>query len=191
MQTMGLAWKQNWEDTKQNLTRWWHREGLAIGMWGATVGTRPHEDLHPPEKRHPKDTAAYYTDTRTRARINHYDMCMQSYPADMFPVANTDMGPGCLALFLGSEPEFKEDTVWMHPCLGVDHPDRLPPIRFDPANKWWKILDAGKAVQPINIWANEVVPLLDAIGGKGVYVLGLFASEEEVEQVLKDVEPFR
>jgi len=362
---MALAWKPNWEQTKENLTRWWHREGLVIGMWGATVGIRPHEDLSRPEKRPPKDTAAYYTDTRTRARINHYDMCMQSYPADMFPVANTDMGPGCLALFLGSEPEFREDTVWMHPCLEEDRPESLPPIRFDPANKWWKIhretieetlalgrgkylvglpdlyggidtlglmrgieyfmmdlierpewvqektaevdqvlfevaellfgmirledgstadqnfrlwapgatmhlqcdlsamispamfeqfavpfltrqsqwfeysmfhldgqaclkhldmildieeidaiewtpdpkgpqggspewydlyrkiLDAGKSVQAINIWPDETLPLLDAIGGKGLYVLGLFASEEEVEQVLKDVEPFR
>lgn len=54
-----------------------------------------------------------------------------------------------------------------------------------------KMLDAGKAVQPINIWPNEVLCLLAAIGGKGVYVLGLFAGEEEVEQVLKDVERFR
>jgi hypothetical protein len=362
---VGLAWKPNWEETKQNLARWWHREGLAIGMWGATVTSKPHEDLPPPDKRHPKTSAAYYTDTRTRARANHRDMCVQSYPADMFPIANTDMGPGCLALFLGSEPEFGEDTVWMHPCLDGDRPEGLPPIRFDPENQWWKIhqetieetlalaegkymvglpdlyggvdvlglmrgienlmmdlierrewvlektaevdqalfdvadriyelirledgstadqnfrlwapgttmhlqcdlsamispgmfeqfavpflkrqaqwfeysmfhldgqaclkhldmildieeidaiewtpdpkgpdggspewydlyrkiLDAGKAVQPINVWANEVVPLLDAIGGKGVYVLGLFAGEAEVEQVLKDVEGFR
>ncbi len=362
---MGLAWKPNWEETKQNLTRWWHREGLAIGMWGATVGARPQEDAPPPEKRHPKTSEAYYTDTRLRAQMNHHDMCTQSHPADMFPVANTDMGPGCLALFLGSEPQFREDTVWMHPCLDVDHPEGLPPILIDPENEWWrihletiretltlakgkymvglpdlyggidtlglmrgietfmmdlierpewvqektaevdqalfdvaegiyelirledgstadqnfrlwapgttmhlqcdlsamispamfdqfavpflkrqsrwfdytmfhldgqaclkhldmildieeidaiewtpdpkgpdggnpewyelyrKILDAGKAVQPINIWPNEVVPLLDAIGGKGVYVLGLFAGEDEVEQVLKDVETFR
>jgi hypothetical protein len=40
-------------------------------------------------------------------------------------------------------------------------------------------------VQPINVWPNEIVPLLDAIGGRGVYVLGLFASEEEVEQALR------
>ncbi|MGW8320534.1 MAG: hypothetical protein ACWGSD_03165 [Thermodesulfobacteriota bacterium] len=362
---MELAWKQNWEETKQNLTRWWNREGLAIGMWGATVASRPHEDVSPPGIRHPKTSAAYYTDTPTRAQANHFDLCTLSYPADMFPVANTDMGPGCLALFLGSEPEFREDTVWMHPCHDAERPEDLPTIRLDPENRWWKIhqetieetlalgrgkylvglpdlyggmdtlglmrgienfmmdlierpewvlektaevdqalfdvaeeifamirledgstadqnfrlwapgatmhlqcdlsamispamfeqfavpflkrqarwfdytmfhldgqaclkhldmildieeidaiewtpdpkgpdggspewydlyrkiLDAGKAVQPINVWAHEVVPLLDAIGGEGVYVLGLFANEAEVEQVLKDVEGFR
>jgi hypothetical protein len=362
---MELAWKQNWEETKDNLTRWWQREGLAVGMWGATVARRPHEEASPPEKRHPRTSAEYYTDTRARARMNHQDMSLQSCPADMFPVANTDMGPGCLALFLGSEPEFMEDTVWMHPCPDADRPEEWAPIRLDPENKWWKvhletieetlalargkylvglpdlyggidtlglmrgienfmtdlierpdwvhektaevdqalfdaveriyglirledgstvdqnfrlwapgttmhlqcdlsamispamfetfavpflkrqsewfdytmfhldgpeclkhldmlldieeidaiewtpgpkvpdggspewydlyrkILDAGKAVQPIDVWAHEVVPLLDAIGGKGVYILGLFASEGEVEQVLKDVESFR
>jgi hypothetical protein len=63
------------------------------------------------------------------------------------------------------------------------------------APEWYdlyrKILDAGKAVQPINVWPDEVVPLLNAIGGKGVYLLGLFATEAEVEQVLKDAEAFR
>ena len=54
-----------------------------------------------------------------------------------------------------------------------------------------KILDAGKSLQAYLIWAEEVVPLLDAIGGRGVYVLGLFRSEEEVEQVSRDVEPYR
>ncbi len=362
---MELAWKPNWAETKENLTRWWNREGLAIGMWGATVADRPHKALSAPPKRHPKTSSAYYTDTRARARMNHFDLCSQSYPADMFPVANTDMGPGCMALFLGGEPEFREDTVWMHPCMDTAQPESLPPIRLDPDNTWWKthldtiretralgrgkylvglpdlyggidtlglmrgierfmmdlierpewvlektaeidramfeaveeifrmirledgstvdqnfrlwapgttmhlqcdlsamispamferfavpflkrqsqwfdytlfhldgqaclkhldmildieeidaiewtpdpkvpdggspewydlyrrILDAGKAVQPINVWANEVVPLLDAIGGKGVYVLGLFASEGEVEQVLRDAEPYR
>jgi len=35
-------------------------------------------------------------------------MSVQCFPADMFPVANTDVGLGCLALFLGSEPEFMD-----------------------------------------------------------------------------------
>ena len=35
---MQLLWDPNWEEAKENLTRWWHRDGLAVGMWGATKG---------------------------------------------------------------------------------------------------------------------------------------------------------
>lgn len=285
--------------------------------------------------------------------------------ADILPIADTEIGPGSLSLFLGSEPDFRKDTVWAKPCLQTDQFENLPPIKFDPANKWWqvhektiqdslafgkgkyllgfpdmyggidilglmrgietlyldmierpewvvqktaeidqalfdvskliydmikledgssaeiafrlwspgktlhvqcdlssmispkmfeqfvvpflkrqcqwfdytmfhldgpdcikhldmlldieeldaiewtagpkvpqegdpewygmyrKILDAGKSLQVFLIWAEEVVPLLDAIGGKGVYALGLFRNEKEVEQLLKEVEQFR
>jgi len=59
--------------------------------------------------------------------------------------------------------------------------------------RWWNrkgpavgMWGAAMASRP-----HDVVPLPDAIGGKGVYVLGPFAGEEEAERVLKDVEPFR
>lgn len=45
---MKLPWKKNGEETKHNLTRWRHGEGLAIGLWGGSLGTRPREDLSPP-----------------------------------------------------------------------------------------------------------------------------------------------
>ena len=38
---------------------------------------------------------------------------------------------------------------------------------------------------------QENVPLLDAIGGAGVYVLGLFRGEAEAEAVSRDIEQFR
>ena len=98
------------------------RDGGIVRGWRSACGapqwrSKSHgESLASPETRHPKTSASYYTDTRGRARVNHHDMSLQSFPADMFPIANTDLGPGCLALFLGSEPEFRQDTVWMHPC---------------------------------------------------------------------------
>ena len=53
-----------------------------------------------------------------------------------------------------------------------------------------KILDAGKSVQAYMICPDEIVPLLDAIGGRGVYVLALFSSDAEVERILKRVEQY-
>lgn len=53
-----------------------------------------------------------------------------------------------------------------------------------------RILAAGKSVQVVNVEPDEVLPLLDAIGPKGVYVLIQFKDEREAEQVLKLVAPY-
>ena len=53
-----------------------------------------------------------------------------------------------------------------------------------------RILGAGKSVQIVNVELDEVLPLLDAIGSKGVYLLIQFKHEREAEQVLKLVEPY-
>jgi hypothetical protein len=53
-----------------------------------------------------------------------------------------------------------------------------------------RILAAGKSVQVVNVELNEVQPLLDTIGPKGVYMLIQFQNEREAEQVLKMVEPY-
>jgi hypothetical protein len=42
----------------------------------------------------------------------------------------------------------------------------------------------------VNVELDEVQPLLDAVGGKGVYMLIQFKDEREAEQVLKMVEPY-
>jgi hypothetical protein len=50
-------------------------------------------------------------------------------------------------------------------------------------------LDGPHCIQHLDILLE--IEELDAIGGRGVYVLGLFRSEEDVEQVSRDVEPYR
>jgi hypothetical protein len=54
-----------------------------------------------------------------------------------------------------------------------------------------KILEAGKSVQAINVKPEEVLPLLDAVGGKGMYIMTSFSSEAEAEALVKAVEPYR
>jgi hypothetical protein len=59
-------------------------------------------------------------------------------------------------------------------------------------NKRWydlyrRILAAGKSVQVVNVEPDEVLPLLDAIGRKGVYMLIQFKDEREAEQILERV----
>ena len=63
----------------------------------------------------------------------------------------------------------------------------------DPA--WYpmyrKILEAGKSMQAIGVKGNEVEPLLDAVGGKGLYIQTTVKNETEMERLLIKVEPYR
>jgi len=53
-----------------------------------------------------------------------------------------------------------------------------------------RILAGGKSVQVVNVELDEIVPLLDAIGPKGVYLLIQFKDEREAEEAAKRVAPF-
>ena len=133
------SWKRNWEETKQNFIKWWKREGLVIGQWGGVRAAHPHEMVerpHIPEK----NDEAYYADVELRVRRNHYWLSGRNFPADIMPVANTEIGPGSLAIHLGSKPEIREESVWYHPIMKeVADPETTPPLKFDPQEKWWKI----------------------------------------------------
>lgn len=54
-----------------------------------------------------------------------------------------------------------------------------------------KIKAAGKSVQAVEMKAEEVVPLMDAVGPEGMYLMVNFQNRDEVESVLKSVEQYR
>ncbi|MDF1515228.1 MAG: cobalamin-binding protein, partial [Anaerolineae bacterium] len=54
-----------------------------------------------------------------------------------------------------------------------------------------RILEAGKSVQAIGVKPEEVIPLLDALGGKGMYIMTRFEDREQAEKMQKLVEPYR
>ena len=132
---------------KQHFTEWWSRQGLVIGMWSvpAFPGPRaepPHQELERPEPVSPAEEE-FYSDAAARARRNHYFLSRCAFLGDLIPVADTMIGPGSLALYLGSEPEFTESTVWFGSTMEHDpDPESRPPLRFDPENRWWRIQEA-------------------------------------------------
>lgn len=72
-------------------------------------------------------------------------------------------------------------------------PDPKVPGGGDP--HWYplyrRILSANKSVWVANLRKEQVLPLLDAIGGKGVYVSVNGLSEAEGEALAKAIEPYR
>jgi hypothetical protein len=72
-------------------------------------------------------------------------------------------------------------------------PNPKVPSGGDPA--WYdlyrRILDAGKCVQAVGVQPDQVLPLLDAVGGKGMYIMTHFDSLAEAEDMAAQVEPYR
>ena len=54
-----------------------------------------------------------------------------------------------------------------------------------------RILKGGKSVQAVGVAASEVVPLLDAVGPKGMYVGAHCQNPQELETLCKQVEKYR
>ena len=137
----GCGWKDNWDETRRHFLDWWNHEGLVLDIWGMPRRDVPRVPLEQPCE--PTSIEESYTDFKARALRNHYSLACMEFPADTLPIADTGIGPGSLALFLGSEPGFSKDTVWFEPSMkDVADPEKLPPLRFDPENRWWKLSEA-------------------------------------------------
>jgi hypothetical protein len=53
-----------------------------------------------------------------------------------------------------------------------------------------KILAAGKSVQAIQMTPEEVVPLLDAVGGKGMFIMTEARTEDDARRLEEQVAPY-
>jgi hypothetical protein len=134
-------WKDNWDETRRRFIDWWDCKGLLLGTWDAPPSNEsPRERIEKP--REPGSIREAYSDAGLRAQKNHYELAHQSFPADVLPVSDTNIGPGSLALFLGSEPGFSQDTVWFEPSIDAClQPEQLPAFRFDDSNEWWQVTE--------------------------------------------------
>lgn len=128
--------KKNWEETKQHFLDWWDHKGLVVGMWGpgiAAVNSLSTAvcpgDPASPEQR--------FTDAAWRSAYNHHTLSRNSFPLDSLPFSETDLGPGSLSIYLGSEPGFSDGTIWFHPTM--TEATRNVPLGFDAQQKWWRV----------------------------------------------------
>ncbi len=54
-----------------------------------------------------------------------------------------------------------------------------------------RILAAGKSVQVVGVSKDQIVPLLDAIGPRGVYIMTWFPALADADECVARVEPYR
>jgi hypothetical protein len=154
-----------------------------------------HESVPPPAV--PASLDERYCNATYRAAENHCRLSRSAFPLDVLPVANTDLGPGSLALFLGARPGFAEDTVWFHPCMEQEaEPEKLPPLRFDSCNEWWKLTEeiarrcADLARGKYLVGCPDLienVDVLSSLRGAQTLCLDMIERPEWVEQKVREI----
>ena len=189
-------WKANWNDTRKRFERWWKHDGLMVGMWGAPdTGQSIHEIIPAPTP--PATLEERYTNPTFRALENHHRLSRSVFPLDVLPSATTDLGPGSLALFLGSQPGFAEDTVWFHPCIENEpEPEKLPPLKFDENTLWWRVteeilrhcvkLSEGKYLVTCP-YLVENMDTLSSLRGAQTLCMDMIERPEWIEQKISEI----
>jgi hypothetical protein len=132
-----MTWQDNWPTTAQHFRDWWDHRGLVVTCRTFQRAV-PREACADPGAVPPGMNR--YTAPRWWAQRTHHQLANWDYLGDSLALANIDIGPGSLALALGSEPEFAPSTVWFKPIYqGDPEPERQPPLRFNPASRWWQL----------------------------------------------------
>ena len=138
-----MSWKDNWPEARQHYMDFWNLEGFVIS--GGRTGNRetPREPVHVEEIPDKSEARRrFWTDAEYRADVCHHQLAHSEFPLDTLPNANVNIGPGSLAMMLGSEPTLGPTTVWYNPIWeDVDDAESLPPLKFDPENRWWKLTE--------------------------------------------------
>jgi len=131
---MKRTYKEDWAETCQRFELWWANEPMDRPLICVTAPLdKPLTDAPAPPK---PDPPAQYLDVDYLIRANRWRMATTWFGGDAIPIADANLGPGSLALYLGSEPGFDPATVWFRPC--IDDLDSAPLPRFDPQNKWFR-----------------------------------------------------
>lgn len=152
-------------------------------------GVQPHAEITPPAPA--KDLSQKWFDPQWRAEYLDWYVAHSSLKADILPVANTQLGPGSLAVILGGVFEGGEDTIWIHP-----NPDFTDEIVFNPEHPNWilhkELLKACKAKANGHYFVGmpdlmEGLDVLAALKGTDRVLLDTVMQPEILEQQMQQI----
>lgn len=158
-----LSLKPDWREASERLTAWWRGEALdrvclGVAAPKADPGPRPAK----PDRRG-ITPERYYLNTGLRLAEIEHQAPGTAYLGEAYPNFSVDLGPGSLALYLGSPPGYTWETVWYHPWPPAAE-GALP--EYDAANAIWRqhqamlgeVAKAGRGR-----WLTNVPDLIEAL----------------------------
>ncbi len=130
---MNNRYKGNWIETQENFCAWWeHRKKDRPLM--RVVAKKP--DCYAVTPNVPNNIEDKYLDANYI--VDKYRAFCENhiFLAEAFPYVDANLGPGSMALYLGSEPVFTERTVWYKPF--ITECGSFGKLEYSNENKWWQ-----------------------------------------------------
>ena len=130
-----LLYKEDLEDVYDRLTTWW--QGGDIGRPAMHITVPRDEPVeHIPAMAEPDGWVTHYSVKNFDYRVNlAARACVNThYLGEAIPTVAPDLGPNCLALYLGCKGVELPGTVWFEPCIEQPETARF---EFDPNNFYW------------------------------------------------------
>jgi hypothetical protein len=127
--------KPDWGEAQQRLAAWWRGEVTDRFVLQVTAQRDQPLPIAAPREP-PPDVEERWLDPDYRIDAAERHFAATWFGGEAFPYFDPHLGPGSLALYLGSEPVFADDTVWYQSCihdLGTE-----TTIDLDPTNRWWR-----------------------------------------------------
>ena len=114
-------------------------KGRLKTWWGAEKTDRALFVMHtikdcPEPNQYFSNLEDYWYDIPRKLAYEELKMNHTIYYGENYPGTNASLGPGSLALIIGSEPGLAWDTVWYHPCF---KDLKSASIWLDPSSKYW------------------------------------------------------
>lgn len=129
-----LYFKEDWEEKRNWLTGWWHREvrdHWALGV--SAPRTTPLKQAADAPRT--DDWRKDWTDPDTVLARAEARSAQTWFGGMAFPYVSAGLGPGALGVYLGCEPVFAADTVWYKPVF--NDPAKVD-LQWNPDHPWWQ-----------------------------------------------------
>ncbi len=130
---MELAYREDWPEAAERLTRWW--EGEYLGRPAITL-TAPRDGATWAELPQPPNLWEQWTNPAFVVPRTEQSIRNTAWFGEACPGAWVNLGPISMTGFLGTPVHVDERTVWQSPI--VEDWESYQ-VRFDPANEWWQI----------------------------------------------------
>lgn len=176
----GLLYREDMDEVRARLTTWW--KGGDIGRPAMQI-TAPRPEPFPTVEPMPTPPG-WVTDCGTSSFEYRVNLAARAcagtcYFGEAVPSTAPDLGPNCLALFLGCRGVEMPGTVWFEPCIGRAEE---AVFEFDPDNFYWDFcLRLGR--EQLRLGAERyLVQFPDLIEG-----LDTLAAMRGTEQLLLDL----